>query len=315
MMQESARQFLLIGAAIFLLGSLIAGRWLMRDLQSQERMGARLRQIHGEEAAVDRTIETDAYRDSVARTLSNVGQKILASGIVPAASRGQVQAMLRGAGIRSEQAIGVFFGAKILMAVGLPTIAWLVAKNMSLSDQMTLFIPVASGIIGLVLPDTIVGQMRNRFTSRLEKGLPDALDMMVICAQAGLSLGTSVIRVAEEMRVSYRELAIEFALTANELQIMSDTKIALLNFGERTGLEPFRRLATTLIQTIQYGTPLSEALRTLSAEMRQEALTKFEESAAKLPTYLTMPMVFFILPCVFMIAAGPAVVQVMRALG
>jgi tight adherence protein C len=171
--------------------------------------------------------------------------------------------------------------------------------------MLVTLMPVGAGVLGLMLPDMIVKQMRKRFMARLEKGLPDALDMMVICAQAGLGLGPAIIRVADEMKLSYRDLAIEFSLTANELQIMSDTRIALHNLGQRTGLEAFRRLAMTLIQTIQYGTPLTDALRTLSAEMRQEALTAFEESAARLPTMLTLPMIIFILPCVFLIAGGP----------
>ena len=313
MMHEGARQLLLAGAGLFLIGALIMGRWLMHDLQAQERFDTRIRQIHGEEIRFDGMVDQVAYRDSVARSISQVGQKILASGIVPAATKGQVETMLRGAGIRSEQAVGVFFGAKLLMLTGLPLLGWLTAKHYELSDVLTTFLPIASGIIGLLVPDMIVSKMRAAFTAKLEKGLPDALDMMVICAQAGLGLGSAIVRVAEEMRVSYRDLAIEFALTANELQIMSDTKVALLNLGNRTGLEQFRRLSTTLIQTIQYGTPLSEALRTLSSEMRQEALTKFEESAAKLPTMLTLPMIIFILPCVFMIAGGPAVVQLMHS--
>jgi len=315
MMHEGVRQFLLAGAALFLIGALIMGRWLMQDLQSQERYDNRIRRIHGEDTGDDNGMEHAAvYRESFARSISQVGQKILTSGIVPAATKGQVETMLRSAGIRGDQAVGVFFGAKLLMLIGLPLIGWIAARHFDAGDVLTTFIPIASGIVGLLVPDMIVSRMRNGFTARLEKGLPDALDMMVICAQAGLGLGTAVVRVAEEMRVSYRDLAIEFALTANELQIMSDTKIALLNLGNRTGLEQFRRLATTLIQTIQYGTPLSEALRTLSAEMRQEALTKFEESAARLPTMLTLPMIIFILPCVFMIAGGPAVVQLMHAL-
>ena len=95
---------------------------------------------------------------------------------------------------------------------------------------------------------------------------------------------------------------------------MSDSRVALGNLGARTGLDSVKRLVTTLIQTMVYGTPLTDALRTLSAEMRQEALTAFEESAARLPTMLTLPMIIFILPCVFLIAGGPAVIQVMRSM-
>jgi tight adherence protein C len=246
--------------------------------------------------------------------VSRMGQAILSGGLVPAATRGQLETMLRGAGVRGENAVGVFFGAKMALLVLLPLIGWFLVRNTSWSSMVTMIVMFAAGVFGLVLPDMVVKQMRKRFMARLEKGLPDALDMMVICAQAGLGMGPAIIRVADEMKISYRELAIEFSLTANELQILSDTRIALHNLGQRTGLEAFRRLAMTLIQTIQYGTPLTDALRTLSAEMRQEALTAFEESAARLPTMLTLPMIIFILPCVFLIAGGPAIIQVMRAM-
>jgi tight adherence protein C len=134
----------------------------------------------------------------------------------------------------------------------------------------------------------------------------------VICAQAGLGLGPAIIRVAAEMQNSYREIAAELEKTANELQVMSDSRIAILNLGTRTGLDSLKRLSTTLAQTLQYGTPLSDALRVLSAEMRQEMLTRFEARAARLPVLLTMPTVIFIMPCVFLIAGGPAMIQLMR---
>ncbi len=95
--------------------------------------------------------------------------------------------------------------------------------------------------------------------------------------------------------------------------MVSDSRIALTNLGTRTGIDGYKRLGTTLIQTMQYGTPLTDALRTLSAEMRQDALTKFEARAARLPVLLTMPTIVFILPCVFLIAGGPAIIQIMRA--
>jgi tight adherence protein C len=94
--------------------------------------------------------------------------------------------------------------------------------------------------------------------------------------------------------------------------MIADSRVALTNLGKRTGLNGLKRLGATLIQTIQYGTALSDALRILSAEMRQEALTRFEEKAARLPVMLTLPTVGFILPCVFMIGGGPAIIQVMK---
>jgi tight adherence protein C len=307
--------WLLSGAGLLMMAMMAAGYMLLRDMRAQERYGSRIRQIHGEVRVNDLRPEQAQFKENFSRSISRIGQAILNCGLVPAATKGQLETMLRGAGIRGEQSIGVFFGAKIMAMLGLPILVWLGIRNMALSDLVMTFLPAAAGVLGLVLPDLIVKQMRKKFMARLEKGLPDALDMMVICAQAGLGLGPGIIRVADEMKGSYRDLSIEFSLTANELQIMSDTRVALHNLGHRTGLEAFRRLAMTLIQTIQYGTPLTDALRTLSAEMRQEALTAFEESAARLPTMLTLPMIIFILPCVFLIAGGPAIIQVMRSMG
>jgi tight adherence protein C len=287
---------------------------LLRDVRGRERYGSRVRQIHGEERVGLVKQERPSLRDTLSKGISGIGQAILTSGLVPVATRGQLETMLRAAGVRGEQSVGVFFGAKMGMMIVLPAVVWLLIRSKGWSDVMVMLLPAAAGVIGLILPDMIVKQMRKRFMARLEKGLPDALDMMVICAQAGLGLGPGIIRVADEMKASYRDLAVEFSLTANELQILSDTRIALHNLGQRSGLEAFRRLAMTLIQTIQYGTPLTDALRTLSAEMRQEALTRFEESAARLPTMLTLPMIIFILPCVFLIAGGPAVIQVMHSI-
>jgi tight adherence protein C len=313
-MDSATRYSLLAGAGVFMMAMLTAASMVLRDMRAQERLGSRVRQIHGEERVSTVKVERMPLRETLSRAVSNIGQAILTCGLVPAATRGQLETMLRSAGVRGEQSVGIFFGAKMGAMILLPVLVWLFIRNMGWTPLITTFLPVAAGVIGLILPDMIVKQMRKRFMARLEKGLPDALDMMVICAQAGLGLGSAIIRVAEEMTASYRDLAIEFSLTANELQIMSDTRIALHNLGHRSGLEAFRRLAMTLIQTIQYGTPLTDALRTLSAEMRQESLTAFEESAARLPTMLTLPMIIFILPCVFLIAGGPAIIQVMHSM-
>jgi tight adherence protein C len=314
MMDAAWRYSLLAGAGIFLMAMLTAAGMVLRDMRAQERLGSRVRQIHGEERLSMVKAERISLRETLSRAISNIGQTILTCGLVPAATRGQLETMLRGAGVRGEQSVGVFFGAKMGTMILVPIVVWLSIRGTSWPPLLVTFLPISTGVLGLVLPDMIVKQMRKRFMARLEKGLPDALDMMVICAQAGLGLGPAIIRVADEMKNSYRDLAVEFSLTANELQIMSDTRIALHNLGHRSGLEAFRRLAMTLIQTIQYGTPLTDALRTLSAEMRQEALTAFEESAARLPTMLTLPMIIFILPCVFLIAGGPAIIQVMHSM-
>lgn len=169
-------------------------------------------------------------------------------------------------------------------------------------------------IVGLLLPDWAVGHIREAYRKKLQAGLPDALDMMVICAQAGLGLEPSLARVSYEIRSAHREVAQELALTANEMQVMTDTRAALLRLGDRTGVPSLKRLTATLAQTIQYGTPLADALRSLSAEMRQETLTAFEERAARLPVFLTIPMILCILPCVMIIVGGPAFIRLFAAM-
>ena len=154
--------------------------------------------------------------------------------------------------------------------------------------------------------------MRKRYQGALDRGLPDALDMMVMCAESGLSLEPTIQRVGEEIEPAHPAIAAELKLTSQEFQMSSDSHVVLANFGERTDLTSVRRVCATLSQTLQYGTPLSEALRVLSGEMRQEMLTRFEEKAARLPVLLTVPMILFILPSLFLIVGGPAVMQVLN---
>jgi len=221
---------------------------------------------------------------------------------------------LASAGVRGPAALRLFIGGKIVALLALPALMWLLASEIDASSMMRLMLPAGGGVVGLMLPDFILNRMRDRHAKRLALELPDALDMMVICTQAGLGLGPTILRVAEELVHSHKGVAIEFAQTADELQIMTDAQIALTHLGERSGVESVRRLASTLVQSAQYGTPLSDALRTLAAELRTELVTRFEARAARLPVLLTLPMVMFILPCLFIIVGGPAVIEVMHAL-
>jgi tight adherence protein C len=164
----------------------------------------------------------------------------------------------------------------------------------------------------MLAPDSIVRKLRNRHMKRIQDELPDALDMMVICAQAGLGLGTTIVRVAQELWTTHRAVAAELAQTANEMQMMTDGKLPLTNFGERCGVDSAKRLATTLVQSAQYGTPLTESLRGLAGELRSELIMRFEARAARMPVLLTLPMITFILPSLFLVIGGPAVIKVMH---
>ncbi len=305
------RLLIFVGFA-FALVMVASSVWLLRNIRREERMAARVRVIHGQPPVARKTAEPQAIRAAVVNGIAAVGQTILRSGMVSARTLSELENTLAASGLRGAQGVGVFIGAKILLMFGLPAMVWLPLHNAGLSGLMATMLPAGAGVVGLLAPDWLIGQQRKRYLARIEQGLPDSLDMLVICAQAGLGLGPAIIRVGAELHNSYREIALEFEKTANELQVMSDSRVAILNLGTRTGLDSLKRLSTTLAQTLQYGTPLTDALRVLSAEMRQEMLTRFEARAARLPVLLTMPTIVFIMPCVFLIAGGPAMIQLMH---
>ena len=192
-----------------------------------------------------------------------------------------------------------------------PLVLFVVLHNFGTGTFWTLVKLAGGAVVGLLLPETLANNIRQRHLTQVAAGVPDALDMLVICADAGLALEAGLARVAQEIGNLNPALAMELTQTSRELQIGADMRQAMEALGQRTGLVTLKRLATTLSQSLQYGTPLTQALRTLSAELRQEALILFEERAGRLPTMMTIPMILFILPCVFLVVAGPAIVNVM----
>ncbi|HUN42575.1 MAG TPA: type II secretion system F family protein [Acetobacteraceae bacterium] len=301
------------GGLLFVLVLAASSVWMLREMHRETRLAARIRLIHGQTPAARKSSERAAVYAAIVNGVAAVGKAILRSGVVSARTLSELENTVSTSGLRGAQGVGLFIGSKLLLMVGLPVIFWLLLAHWGFTGLMTTLLPGASGVIGLLAPDWVIGHQRKQYLARIENGLPDALDMLVICTQAGLGLGPAIIRVAAELQHAYREISQELEMTANELQVMSDARLAILNLGTRTGLDSLKRLSTTLAQTLQYGTPISDALRVLSSEMRQEMLTRFEARAARLPVLLTMPTIAFILPCVFLIAGGPAMIQVMRA--
>jgi tight adherence protein C len=158
--------------------------------------------------------------------------------------------------------------------------------------------------------------LKNKITKRsgeIRKGLPDALDLLVICAEAGLTVDAAFQRVAKELGKAYPELGDEFSLTAIELSFLTDRRQAFENLAQRVNLEAVKGVVTTMIQTEKYGTPLASALRVLSAEFRNERMMRAEEKAARLPAIMTVPLILFILPVLFVVILGPAACDISDA--
>jgi tight adherence protein C len=161
-------------------------------------------------------------------------------------------------------------------------------------------------ILGYKGPDLWIQNLINKRTKEIRKGLPDALDLLVICAEAGLTVDAAFGRVARELGRAYPELGDEFALTAIELSFLTERRMAFENLAYRVNLESVKGVVTTMIQTERYGTPLASALRVLSAEFRNERMMRAEEKAARLPAIMTIPLILFILPTLFIVILGPA---------
>ncbi|MXO58086.1 type II secretion system F family protein [Altererythrobacter salegens] len=168
-------------------------------------------------------------------------------------------------------------------------------------------------VAGYKGPELYLKNKAGKRTNEVRKGLPDALDLLVICAEAGLTVDAAFNRVAKELGRAYPELGDEFALTAIELSFLTERRQAFENLAYRVDLDAVRGVVTTMIQTERYGTPLASALRVLSAEFRNERMMRAEEKAARLPAIMTVPLILFILPVLFIVILGPAACSISDA--
>ncbi len=224
------------------------------------------------------------------------------------------QTKLVQAGIRSKDAaVAVIFGRMVLPIViggGMALAVYVFGFKADWSEMKRFFL-VAGALIGSYkAPDIFVQNKVNKRSDAIRKGLPDALDLLVICAEAGLTVDASFHRVAKELGKAYPELGDEFALTAIELGFLTERRQAFENLSHRVALDSVRGVVTTMIQTEKYGTPLASALRVLSAEFRNERMMRAEEKAARLPAIMTVPLILFILPVLFIVILGPAACQI-----
>jgi len=222
----------------------------------------------------------------------------------------EAQQKLTQAGIRSKDAaVAVIFGRLALPIIVGGTVIfglyvldwfpeWATWKRTGLA--------CASLILGYKAPDLFVQNMITKRAAAIQKGLPDALDLLVICAEAGLTVDAAFSRVSRELGKGFPEIGDEFALTAIELSFLTDRRQAFENLAWRCNTDAIRGVVTTMIQTEKYGTPLASALRTLSAEFRNDRMMRAEEKAARLPAIMTVPLILFILPTLFVVILGPA---------
>ena len=222
----------------------------------------------------------------------------------------EAQRKLIQAGIRNKEwAVAVIFGRLVLPIVfGGLMVIWVYLLD-AFPDWGALKrygLVAGTFVLAYKAPDIFLKNKITKRTDAIRKGLPDALDLLVICAEAGLTVDAAFHRVSRELGKAYAELGEEFALTAIELGFLTDRRQAFENLANRVDLDAVRGVVTTMMQTEKYGTPLASALRVLSAEFRHERMMRAEEKAARLPAIMTVPLIMFILPVLFIVILGPA---------
>jgi tight adherence protein C len=219
------------------------------------------------------------------------------------------------AGFRGRGPAYTFVFLRVALPLILAAFAAIVvfgSSKLELPVAFKLLICAGAGGIGYMLPGILLANAIKKRQTELLKGFPDALDLITICVEAGLSMEAAFARVTEEVAENSPILAEEFGLTTAELAFLGDRRQALENFAQRTGQESIKALATSLIQSEKYGTPLGVALRVLSRENRDARMSRAEKKAGGLPAALTVPMILFFLPVLFMVLIGPAAIQVMK---
>jgi len=227
-----------------------------------------------------------------------------------------LRASLLQAGYRAQRAILVFFGYRVFFAVLFPAIFFVARASFvrTVPPGSFMAITVLLAVAGYYLPNLWLKIQINGRQQKILEGFPDALDLMVVCVEAGMGLDAAINRVGEEMKLRNAVVSEEFRLMGLELRAGKIRKEALRNLGMRTGLDEVKSLMTLLIQTDKFGTSVAQALRIHSDSMRTRRYQKAEEMAAKLPVKLVFPLVFFIFPSLFVVIVGPAAIRIFRIL-
>jgi tight adherence protein C len=319
----------LLGVDVVLVGSILAGVAAMAMVFAiytavtvKDPMAKRVKALNARREELKSGIVTSKARkrqslvkrsettDKVKDTLSSM--KVLQESQVKI-----IQQKMAQAGYRNKEFAVVVIMARMVLPIVLGFIGVIVlywTDTFPDWGSFKRFMAFAALVIaGYKGPEVYLKNKSKKRSDAIRKGLPDALDLLVICAEAGLTVDAAFNRVAKELGRAYPELGDEFALTAIELAFLTERRQAFENFAYRVDLDAIKGVVTTMVQTERYGTPLASALRVLSAEFRNERMMRAEEKAARLPAIMTVPLILFILPVLFVVILGPAACSISDA--
>ncbi len=267
---------------------------------------AALERVMGEVEIAQQTVRHPSlgFRD----LLTKIGNMVPAN----PADVGILQKRLLTAGIRNTRALQVLYGVKGSLALGFTVLSSGLIFGLDASSEMTIFQILAAGAFGWAAPNLVVSRLAARRQKALRKGLPNALDMLVICVESGLGLDQALMQVSKELSGAHPDISDEFAVMNLEMRAGKRRAEALHNLGQRTEVEEIKRMVGVLIQADRFGTSISQTLRNFSDYMRVQMRQEAEEKAAKIGVKLVFPIFFFILPSLFVVTVGPMVVRVTR---
>jgi tight adherence protein C len=248
-------------------------------------------------------------RTWLVRVVQTIGEQVPIS----PADAGLARRYLIAAGFRSDRAVRVYYGSKILLAA-IFFLAAVILRGRIGNPILSVLVLPAGAAGGFFLPNFIIDRMVGKRQERIRLSLPDALDLMVVCMEAGLALDQAIASVSRELRNTYRDISDELGLVTLEMRAGKRRMEALKNLAERTGEPELKKLVATMIQSDRFGTGVAEALRTHSEYLRVRRRQAAEERAAKVGVKLVFPIFLFILPAMLVVAAGPGLLAMAKHL-
>lgn len=291
---------------------------LIRQRRQRRKLVEKIRATDNDWVAVDQepsTLEVSEDSNSfIVKLLNALGMKIRSE---KSANNKEIKLKFLKAGMLGKNIPTVFWGIKFLLAISLP-MAFLIVVIVFIKDMQFNHLLLGTafmGLLGLALPEFWLKLKTSKRKEKLFKGFPDALDLLVVCMEAGMGLDAAIRRVGEELALGHPELSKEFNQLNLELRAGKSREVALKNLADRTDLNDVNSLVTLLVQTSRFGTSLAQALRVFADSFRTARFQRAEEAAAKLSTKLIFPLALFIFPSFFLVATGPAIIQAYRTFG
>lgn len=247
-------------------------------------------------------------KDEQLELMQKIVQKL---NLIQENKKAEIEAFLLAAGYRGKSAIVIYSFLQGALSLGFMAFSLLFVKfeGFAGTNGLKLLIPFIAVYIGFWLPKVMVVNNKTKRYAQMQKGLPDALDLMMICTEAGLTLAAALKRVSGELERAYPILAEELSIASVEIGFLPEKRTALENLAKRVDMPEVRSLCSILIQTDKYGTPISQALRMLAREFRTQRMLRAEQKAARLPAIMTVPMIIFILPTMFIVVIAPAMIK------